>query len=470
MEDLCPDFGCYGNDLIKTPNLDQLASEGTLYTNAFASAPVCSTARSAFFTGMYQSSINAHHHRSHLNDGHELPSEVKLLSDYLQDVGYHCILMGPKQKTDFNFKEPEGVFDKTDSERSSSMGAYVHCPSDLKILDGPAWKSVRKGKPFFAQINYTEAHRTFIADKLNPISPNDVKVPLCYPDHEITRRDWALYLETLQFLDMKIGNLIEELKEAQALENTVIFFFGDHGRPMLRGKQWLYDAGIKVPLIVWGKGMSKGKIESRLVSLIDLMPATLSLAGVEPPNYLEGQNFLQENLQREYVYAQRDRCDETDDKIRAVRDKRFKYIRNYYPERPYTQFNAYKKLEYPVLTLMELLHSKGELNEIQAQFMAETRPVEELYDTLNDPDEVYNLADNKKYSQTLLRLRKALDQWEVDTNDGGRLIESPLIKDYWDKFFKDFYIKVMKSRGLSPQISNEDYLKWWDEQLKRQGK
>ena len=372
LEDISNDLGSYGNEIIKTPNLDKLASEGTQYSNAFATSPVCSPSRSAFFTGMYQTSIGVHNHRSHADDGYQLPEQVKLISDYLREENYYTILMGPKQKTDFNFHPRVEPFDAMDGEMKSSGGAYTHGPVDESILDKPAWKKYKKegeGKPFFAQINYSESHRTFIHDEENSIDPTLVKIPSYYPDHDITRRDWALYLETIQWLDKKIGNLFKELENENVLDNTVVFIFGDHGAPMLRGKQWLYDSGIQVPFILWGKGIEQGKVTNQLVSLIDIVPTTMKLAGVDVPEYIEGQSFLgNKPSEREYVYAQRDRLGATEDRIRAIRSKQFKYILNYYPNLSYSNFSAYKKIQYPVLTLMEYLHEKNQLTPIQGTY------------------------------------------------------------------------------------------------------
>lgn len=474
LEDVSLDLAVYGTPEVKTPNLDKLATQGTLYTKAFATSSVCSPSRSSFFTGMHQTSIGAHNHRSHLDDGYQLPSHVKLLSEYMRDAGYYNLLLGPKQKTDFNFYTPEPVFDAQDGEIQDASGAYTHAPLDFKILSQAGWKKYLaegQGKPFFAQINYSETHRTFVVDKQNPVDAAKVELPVYYPDHDITRRDWALYLETVQTVDTKVGLLFEELKQAGVLDNSIVFIFGDHGRAMLRDKQWLYDGSLEVPLIVLGKGIEKGVVSDELVSLIDLMPTTMSLVDIPVPDYIEGQVFIGKNKQqRDYVYAQRDRCDETDDRIRSVRDSRFHYIRNFKPEQPYTQFNAYKKLNYPVFTLMQVLYKQGKLTKGQAAFMADTRPVEELYDTVNDPDEINNLAKDPRYIGELRRLRNELVRWQAETGDQGMHDETPEVISYWDDFFAKHYPAQMKKKGLSPDISDEDYLKWWDEELKRQGK
>ncbi|KAA1160881.1 sulfatase family protein [Pseudoalteromonas distincta] len=474
LEDISLDLSVYGTPEVKTPNLDRLANEGIRYNHAYATAAVCSTARSAFFTGMHATSIGAQNHRSHLDDGYYLPKNIKMTSQFMREAGYVNLLMGPKQKTDFNFSTTINAFDAQDGEVKYSGGAYTHAPTDLKLLERPAWQTYIKkysGQPFFAQINYSETHRTFIADKKNPIDPSKVKIPSYYPDHDITRRDWALYLETIQTVDQKVGNLFSELEKAGVLENTIVFIFGDHGRAMLRDKQWLYDGGLRVPLIVWGKGIESNQVNNELVSLIDVMPTTLDLVGLKVPDYVEGHIFLGKNKQkRDYIYAHKDRTDETDDRVRAVRNLRFKYIKNFYPEKPYNDFNAYKHLQYPVLALMESMHAKKLLTHEQALFFAPNRPQEELYDTFNDPDEVNNLALNKNYEEQLLTMRKELQRWQKATNDQGMIDETPEVKEYWDDFFKKHYLTQMRLRGLSPKITPDDYLIFWDKFLTEQGK
>ena len=466
-EDICPDLACYGSRYVKTPNIDRLAAQGVRYNNAFATSPVCSPSRSAFFTGMYQTSIGAYHHRSHMEDGYRLPQGVRLLSDYLRQAGYFTMMMGPKQKTDFNFTPDGPVFDAIDGEQSSAMGAYTHAPVDMKIFEGPAWKAYPGDRPFFAQINFSEAHRTFAKDPHDPIDPDSVYIPPYYPDHPIVRRDWASYLETVQLLDKKVGNLMKEIRDKKLDKNTVIIFFGDHGRAMLRGKQWLYEGGIHVPLIVWWPGRVKaGTVSSDLVSLIDLCPTTMRIAGVDIPGNMQGKVFFGDGATKsKYIFAARDRCDEVDDRIRCVRSKRHKYIRNFYPQRPYTRFSAYKKLQYPVMTLMEVLYDQGKLTPQQAQFMAPTRPVEELYDLKNDPYELNNLAKDPAHEPILLEMRTALDEWICRTKDKAQLPEDAEISKYWDNFFKKRYAEVMKERGLSAKTSNRDYLKWWTDNL-----
>jgi uncharacterized sulfatase len=442
VEDLCPDIGCYGNSLVYTPNLDRLALEGVLYTNAFVTGPVCSASRSAIITGMYQTSIGAHNHRSHRRDNYSLPEPVKIVTEYLHNAGYYTCNcewddFSKPGKKDYNF-------------------------NISKSFIGTDWHQRKSDQPFFAQIHFSVTHREFKKDSINPIDPDLIKLPPYYPDHPIARKDWALYLESIQVLDRQIGRILKMLEEEDLVDNTIVFFTADHGRAMLRGKQWLYEGGIHVPLIIrWPGILESGKVVEELISLIDLAPTWLKIAGVKIPEHMQGKCFMGPHIERQYIFAARDRCDETDDRIRSVRTKHYKYIRNFYPQQPYTQFNAYKKRQYPVLTLMEVLHSYGELNSEQEHFMSSARPVEELYNLKEDPYEICNLVKNPEYCNVLEELRVVLDEWICQKKDKGQIPEDPEITKYWDLRQKERYKKLMKERGLEPDINNEKYLEWW---------
>ena len=447
VEDLSPDLGCYGASLVRTPNIDGLADEGVRFTNAFVSAPVCSASRSAVITGMYQTSIGVHHHRS--NRQKPLPDNIKLVTHYLRDAGYftcngQALTDGRRGKLDYNFEMP---FDEA--------------------FDGTDWSQRKSGQPFFAEVHFSETHRTFYHDPDNPIDPEAVELPPYYPDHPIARRDWALYLETAQNLDKKVGKILQRLEDEGLADNTIVFFWGDHGRPMVRGKQFLYEGGIHIPLIVrWPGQIEPGTVSDAFVSTIDLCPTWMTLAGVEVPDYMQGQVFLGPDArERDCIFAARDRCDETDDRIRCVRTERYKYIRNFFPERPYTYFNAYKKLQYPVLTLMEMLYARGELTPEQASFMAPTRPEEELYDLQNDPHEVHNLADDPKHQEILKDLRAKLAAWIKETGDQGEIPEDEEVVTYWDRQAETNFAKNMRDRGFEPDVAPEEYLAWWERRL-----
>lgn len=411
-DDMSPDLGCYGNELVTTPNLDRLASEGVRFGRAFTTAAVCSPSRSAWIAGMYQTSIGAHHHRTWTKQ--PLPGEVRPFTHVLRDAGYKTVnleALGANGKTDFNFVTADPVFE------SNSLD-----------LDNPR-------QPFFAYVNFHEPHRQFVQAE-NGVDPDRVELPPYYPDHPVARKDWAMYLDSVNELDRKVGRFMRWMEDAGLLDNTVVIFVGDHGRPHVRGKQWLYDGGIRVPLIVrLPGGVYAGSASGRLVSSIDLAAQTLAFAGAGIPEWMQGRPFMGAAAEpREYVFAARDRCDEAFDRIRCVRDKRFKYIRNFYPEIPYWQTSRYKDKNYPMLDLLKRLHSEGRLTPVQERFFAPSKPPVELYDTESDPHEIENLAGRPEYRDVVERMGAALDRWEEETGDMGREPE-PL--SVWDAIMEN---------------------------------
>jgi N-sulfoglucosamine sulfohydrolase len=445
-EDTSPDFGCYGHTLVQSPNVDRLAAEGTRYNAAFAAAPVCSAARSAMMTGMYQTTIGAHNHRSHRDDGYALPAPVEVITKYFRDAGYfvsngHGVNWDKPGKTDFNFTTTTAPFDGTD------------------------WRQRKAGQPFLAQYNFSMTHREFQRDPERPIDPAKVELPPYYPDTPLLRRDWADYLESAQVLDRQAGTLLKRLEEDGLADNTIVVYHGDHGQAHARGKQWLYDSGTRVPLIVRKPdGAGAGKVSDDLVSLLDLAPTMMQWAGIEAPPHLHGRS-LDTGTPREFVVSARDRCDETVDRIRSVRTKQFKYIRNFYPERPYLQFNAYKKKQYPAVSVLELWQQEGKLTEAQKPFMAATRPEEELYDLAADPYEVKNLATDPGHEKTLKELRARLDHWIEESGDRGAVPEPAEITDAARADSRRRFDEAMKERGIAPDAGPEVHVAWWEKQL-----
>jgi len=425
-EDISPDLSCYGTPAVHTPNLDKLAGQGIRFTNAFTTGPVCSASRSAMITGMFQTSIGAHNHRSHRDDGYTLPEPVRLITEYFRDAGYFTANVKTAApgvrgsgKTDFNF-EFENAF------------------------DGDDWNQRKAGQPFFAQLSISVTHRGGHWKNLRSrggsrtaptsVDPDKIKLPPYYPDHPVAREDWATYLDSIQVMDGYIGKILKRLNDESLADNTVVIFIGDHGRCHVRGKQWLYDGGIHIPLIVrWPGRLKAGQVCDEMVSAIDISATILRIAGVEPPKHIEGKVFLEAGTngdwrpvsRHEYIIAARDRCDETIDRIRCVRNKQYKYIRNFLPERPYTQTNAYKERSYPMLNLMKELHAQGKLTGVQELFMAPRKPVEELYDIRKDPYEIKNLAASPQHRQTLNKMRGILERWIRETGDMGRFPEKP---------------------------------------------
>lgn len=445
-DDLGVELGCYGVDHVYTPNIDRLAAEGTLYRNMFTVAAVSSVSRSSLITGMYPTSIDCHQHRKQYKTS--LPDSIIPITEYFRQAGYFVCNGIVNDRTKFG---------KTDYN-------FIH---DVKTLyDGRDWNEREDGQPFFAQIQISYPHRPFIEDKEHPVDPNLVDIPPYYPNDPITRKDWAMYLETVQAVDRQVGIILQRLESEGLLDNTIIFFFGDQGHPHVRSKQFMYEEGTHTPLIVrWPGFLSADKECTDLISNIDLSAQALMTAGIEVPSYMHGQPFMGEKTpKRTYIASMRDRRDETVDRIRAIRTQQLRYIRNFYPELPYNQWNAYKKFNYPVLTLMEVMLKNGELTDDQALFLSESRPPEELYDIQKDPFCVNNLADDPAMNEELLKMRNMMDNWLVKY-DLATYPEAQEEIDYAKRMMDEQFKKWMSEIGLSPNISDEDFLEWWRKKL-----
>jgi uncharacterized sulfatase len=457
-EDLSPDIACYGNEIVNTPGIDTLASQGIKFQNAFATCTVCSPSRSAFMTGMYQTTIAAHQHRT--VDPKPLPANTKVFSEYLKQAGY--FIFNGQFVDAKNTTNPENWTTKKGKNDFNFL--YNHD----KLFQGTHWRDNKNANPFFGLIQFHETHRTFRRDPENPIDPAKVDIPPYYPDHPITRQDWANYLETVQVLDKKVTHVLKQLNKDGLADNTIVFFFADHGRPHVRDKQFLYDGGIKVPLIIrWPNKIKPGTVNNNLVSLIDLAPTVLKMANVTPPPNIQGiPLFSDSEEKRSHIIAARDRCDETYDRIRCVRTKKYKYIKNFFPNLSYMQPNAYKIRNYPVWTLIKVLYNQGKLTDAQAAFASDFRPPEELYDLKNDPHEINNLAQNPDYKSILTKLRSTLDNWIQKTDDKGQIPEDPTIAaEVYLRRHRPNKIKKMKRAGLSPDIKPLDYLEYWQKKL-----
>jgi arylsulfatase A-like enzyme len=417
LEDTSPDLGCYGDKYAVTPNIDRLAAQGCRYTQAFTHAGVCAPSRSGIITGTYPTSIGTQYMRCKGVP----PAPVKCFTEYLRRAGYYCT---NDNKTDYNFDAPLTAWD------DNRKGAH--------------WRNrPTKETPFFAVINLITTHesqvrlpkaqlearrKTLTESELH--DPAQAPLPPYYPDTPIVRQDMANYYDNLTFTDKEVGQILKQLDEDGLAESTIVFFWGDHGRGLPRHKRWIYDSGIRVPLIIrWPGQLQPGSVSDELVAFVDFAPTLLSLAGVEIPLHLQGQAFLgpKKGSPREYIYAARDRMDETLDIIRAVRDKRWKYIRNYRPDLPYAQPIAYMD-EMPTMKEWRRLAAEGTLEGPQQLFFAPTKPVEELYDTTADPHEIHNLAGDPKHAATLARLRGAHDAWREATGDLGLVPEADLME------------------------------------------
>lgn len=421
-EDMGPHIGCYGDTYAYTPNLDKLAERSVRYTNAFSNAAVCAPARSCLITGMYPCTLGSHHMRSKAT----LPDSVRCFTEYLRNAGYYC---SNNQKTDYNFPVPPGAWDES--------SAKAH------------WRKRASGQPFFSVFNLTVTHESQIrhSDETHEKQTKDftpemrhdparAPVPPYHPDTPVVRRDWARYYDNITSMDAQAGGILRELEQDGLAQDTIVFFFSDHGAGMPRCKRWPYDSGLHVPLIIrFPEKFAQrapapapaGSVEQRLVTFPDFGPTVLSLAGVDIPSHIQGVPFLgpQSGAPREYVYATRDRMDERYDMMRAVRDKRYKYIRQFFPFLPYAQSNAYGELM-PTMQEWHSLAVKGELSGPSALFMRAQKPIEELYDLDCDPFEVNNLAEASEHSETRQRMRDALNRWILDGGDLGFLSEEEM--------------------------------------------
>lgn len=409
-EDISADLGCYGVDYAETPTLDRFAEEGVLYTNAFATSGVCAPARSCLIMGMYPSALGSHHMRCR----GELPDSFKMFPGYLREAGYYCT---NNRKQDYNLPTVPGTWDE-----SSGKAHY---------------KNREDGQPFFAVFNFTMTHESRMFGRHETEhDPAQASVPPYHPDHPLVREDWARYHDQISTFDGKVEEMLDELEERGLADETIVFYYSDHGAGLPRGKRWIWDSGMHVPLIVRFPEKyqhlapaAPGSKTDRLVSFVDFGPTVLSLCGVDVPEHMHGKPFLgdQEAEPREYVYGIRGRIDERYDMQRAVRDERFKYIRNYMPHKTYALHVSYMyRME--TMQTWQRLHDEGELDPVRDFFFAERRPVEELYDTRNDPHEIHNLADDPEYQDVLKRLRKQQFAWMRRIRDVG-LLPEPEIKE-----------------------------------------
>ncbi len=450
-EDISRHFSCYGETIITTPHVDQLAEEGVLFENAYVTCPVCSPSRSAMVTGMYQTSIGAHHHRSSRGELKiHLPEHVRLIPAYFREAGYFVTNgQGPDMarpgKTDYNFEWDSEVYQAAD------------------------WRERPEGVPFFAQIQlsggkYGQREVDRLTDVPNPVSPEEVTLPPYYPEDPVVLQDWARYLDSVTFTDGEVGQIMQTLREEGVADNTIVFFITDHGVSHARGKQFLYDEGSRIPLVAWGpKYIPSGTRRSDLVAHIDLAASSLYFAGIDIPEHLESRPlFGPLAVQREFVVSARDRCDETEDRIRSVRKGNFKYIRNFHPERPYLQPCRYKDKKDCYVTIRKLA-AEGKLDPIQQLVMSETRPEEELYDLSADMFEINNLADDPAYADKLVELRQILDSWIKDTGDYGDAQESEAMYDSDMEAYLDVFRHHNREDAIEEIMTNIVLMKQWRE-------
>ncbi|WP_269540638.1 sulfatase-like hydrolase/transferase [Cerasicoccus fimbriatus] len=424
FEDSNPCYGCYGDKVAQTPNVDQLAAEGCIWPNAYSSAPVCAPARAGVITGMYAISVGAQHMRtSHEQEGMPglptpysavLPAHVKCFSEYLRAEGYFCT---NNIKTDYQFETPLTAWDE--------LGFEAH------------WRNrPDHEQPFFAVFNFEQSHESNMWEencKGLVIDPADVELPPYFPDTPRVREAMARMHSNIASNDQRLGELLRQLEEDGLAENTIVCHWSDHG-PLPRGKRWLYDSGLHVPMIVrWPGQLEPGTVNESLVSTIDLAPTMMSAIGMAPPRHLHGQVFFGPHTDepRQYIYASRDRLDSAYDRVRCARDERYKYIRNYFPEKCRAAWQPYMH-QHPIMQEIWRLRTEGKLNELQEElFFAPSRAPEELYDTHADPHELNDLSADPKFTATLSRLRDSLDSWLREVGDMSELNEFEMVRRWY---------------------------------------
>ena len=407
VEDMNDWMGCYGDKTIKTPAIDSLAANGVRFDRAYMPAGVCSATRSALITGTMQTTFGIHNHRSSRDNSAgrfpslgmiRLPEGVLTVPELFRKAGYFTYNKG---KDDYNF-----VYD-----RSRLYSGANH------------WQNRKKGQPFFAQIQLKGGKNR----PVKTVDPSKTVVPPYYPDTAIVRREIAHHYDCVLKTDQEVSALLTELKNDGLLQDTVIFFFTDHGMRLLRHKQFVYEEGVKVPLVVsWPAGKARipaGTSRRDLVSGIDISVTSLALAGIAPPAYMEGKDLFAPGYKpRSFVISARDRCDYSIEKIRTVRTDRFRYLRNYLTDRPWMQPQYRDPRDYT--KEMKTLYAQGKLDKTQSLFMAARKPAEELYDHLNDPHEINNLAGKPEFADQLEAHRKLLANWIAETGDKGQAPES----------------------------------------------
>lgn len=409
-EDTGPQLGCYGDPEAVTPNLDRLAAEGLRYRHCWSNAPVCAPARTTLISGLYPTSTGSQHMRSQV----PLPSTMRMFPQFLRAAGYYCT---NRSKEDYNLEKPGEVWD------DSSGTAH--------------WSQRAPGQPFFAVVNFTVTHESQIRSRPHELKhdPAKVRVPAYHPDTPEVRHDWAQYYDKVTEMDAQVGRVLEELAAAGLADETVVFFYGDHGSGMPRSKRWPYDSGLRVPLIVripeafrdlGPADYESGATTDRLVGFVDFAPTVLSLAGVPPPDWMHGGAFMGpfEAEPHAHLFGFRGRMDERFDLVRSVTDGRYVYIRNYMPHLIYGQHIGYM-FETPTTRVWKAMYDAGELRPPQTYFW-EPKPSEELYDLSTDRDEVNNLAGAAGHGEVLRGLRTALTDWMGATRDLGFLPEAEM--------------------------------------------
>ena len=467
-EDISIDLECYGMEAVKTPVLNKLAATGIQFMNAYGNNSICSPSRSNMMVGVHQNITNTQHHRS--NRDIPLAAPYKPITSYLRESGYTCILGNPivraeGKKIDVNFKH-DAVGD-WDGEHSFGLfdkkGGFT-----------------KEDQPFFAQVTLHTTHRggwwnSVRNNSTHKVDPATVKLPPHYADTPVIREDWAKYLDQMEYIDNEVGLLLADLEAKGMKENTIVIFIGDNGRCNVRGKGYLYEPGLHLPLIVnWPAGLTGGEKDKRLVASVDVAATILDVAGIELPDYMTARSIIKEDKEpREYIYSARDLWDEILEQSRAITTHDFRYIKNNITNQSYDAHQAYLEFYRPAVHIMRGLYEKNELSDLQSKFFASSKEPEELYDIINDPFESINLINNPDYRHVAKKMRGYYNNWNEKNHDFGldpinwENCPPPnagaIIK--WLKEEKPEIIERMK-QGIEPGFGkfNKEYLRYMKQQ------
>ncbi len=441
FEDMGLRIGAFGDPIATTPYLDQLVQQSVRFPNTFTTSGVCAPSRSALITGVHQQTLGTHQMRTKspipgMTGGGLIeyeavpPPEIKAFPELLRRAGYYTSNNG---KTDYQFGDPFTIWDKNDPQAD--------------------WRGRQTGQPFFAMFNILQTHESYIwpedRESTNPLlnavtqrnrkelaskkkvtDPANVVVPPYLPDTPVVRADIARHYDNIAFAEQQVTDIIDRLKEDGLLDNTVVIVTTDHGDGFPRMKRTVYDSGIHVPMFVrYPGGSLAGTVDDRLVSFIDLAPTILQWADIERPAWIQGQS-IQSEARRDYIFAAADRHDQVPGRTKAVRDARWKYIRNYRPELAVLRPLAFRDA-LPTMQEIWRLAAAEALSANVSNLLSTPRGEEELYDTQADPHEINNLSENTEHRQTLARLGKAMDDWIAQTGDLSAVPEAQMIENMW---------------------------------------
>lgn len=439
VEDIDCSLECYGDSMVKTPNIGRLAKEGVLFENAYSVAGVCSPSRSSVITAMYPTYMGTANHRTY---GVDIPSAVRPFTEYLREAGYYCT-NNPKE--DYNFTTPEEAWDE-----SGFKAHYRHRKN--------------KNQPFFGVYNIMASHESQIwgnAWEHLTVEPDSVRVPLYYPqDNDIIKEDIARKYANIELMDLYVGQKIKMLEDQGILDSTIVVFWSDHGGMLPRQKREAYTSGLKVPFIIrFPNKLLAGTRVDELASLMDLGPTMLSLLGIDKPGYIQAKAIAGKNKEepRDYIIGLRSRSDAGYDLSRTISDGRYRYMRNYYPEIRVYKFGWY---DFQIRTSKELfrLHKLDSLKGYAKDWFKDEKPIEELYDTKNDKDEVINLAEKPEYAKKLNELKSELLKWQQNIPDVCLIPEGEVyamqdrykmpVADYLDHN-QSYYLKIYNTANWS---------------------